>query len=121
MVDMNLLIVDGRPAAFSYNYHYHGRLTALRIGYDASLDRGGFGRALLLRSLQDSFERGDTSYDLGPAESRLKRELRTHTETTYQLTYAPLGSWRSQAVRIARWASGGRSNAGVDRREPASA
>ena len=59
MVDMNLLLADGRPAAFSYNYHFRGGLTCLRIGYDSSFRSAGFGKTLLLRSIQDSFERGD--------------------------------------------------------------
>ena len=104
MVDMNLLLVDGRPAAFAYNYHHHGRLTGLRIGYDASLGRAGLGTALMLCSIEDSFARGDASYDLGPGESRYKRVLRTRTEPSFRLTYSPLGSWRSQAVRLSRWA-----------------
>jgi CelD/BcsL family acetyltransferase involved in cellulose biosynthesis len=121
MVDMNLLLVDGRPAAFIYNYQYQGRLTCLRTGYDESLDQSGLGKALMLRSMQDSFERGDESYDLGPGDSRLARELRTHTETSYQLTHTPLGSWRSQAVRLARWAKRGRRTAQSEIRSPASA
>jgi CelD/BcsL family acetyltransferase involved in cellulose biosynthesis len=121
MVDMNLLLVDGRPVAFSYNYCYQGRITSLRIGYDASFNYGGLGRALVLRSLQDSFERGDESYDLGPVDSQMKRQLRTHTESSYQLTHAPLGSWRSQAVRLARWARRERASSGAELREPASA
>jgi CelD/BcsL family acetyltransferase involved in cellulose biosynthesis len=102
MVDMNLLLVDGRPAAFSYNYHYRCRLTALGIGYDASLARGGFGKALMLRALQDSFERGDESYDFGQGECPLKRDLRTTAETSYRLTFTSHGSWRSQMARLAR-------------------
>jgi CelD/BcsL family acetyltransferase involved in cellulose biosynthesis len=121
MVDMNLLLVDGRPAAFSYNYNFLGRLTCLRIGYDSSLRSAGYGKALLLRSIQDSFERGDTSYDLGPGDSRLERELKTRTETSYRLTHVPIGSWRSQAVRWARWAKKWRPSAEHGFREPASA
>lgn len=109
MVDVNLLLVDGRPAAFAYNYHFHGRLTGLRIGYDASLGRSGPGRpgwgtALMLSSIEDSCQRGDVSLDLGPGETPFKRRLRTHTEASYRLVYAPLDSWRSQAVRLSRWA-----------------
>jgi CelD/BcsL family acetyltransferase involved in cellulose biosynthesis len=104
MVDVNLLLVDGRPAAFAYNYHFHGRLTGLRFGYDASLGLSGLGTALLLRSIEDSFERGDESLDLGPGETRFKRRLRTRAEASYRMTYAPLGSWRSQVVRVSRWA-----------------
>ncbi len=104
MLDMNLLLVDGRPAAFAYNYHFHGRLTGLRFGYDASLGISGFGTALLLRSIEDSFTRGDHSLDLGPGETRFKQRLRTDSEAIYRMTYAPLGSWRSQVVRVSRWA-----------------
>ena len=104
MVDINLLVVDDRPAAFAYNYHYDGRVTGLRMGYDPALGHAGLGTALLVRSIEDSFTRGDASYDLGPGEFRFKRHLRTRSETSYRLTYWPLGSWRSQAVRLARWA-----------------
>jgi CelD/BcsL family acetyltransferase involved in cellulose biosynthesis len=104
MLDLNLLVVDDRPAAFAYNYHYDGRVVGLRMGYDPTLGYSGLGTALVLRSLEDSFNRGDASYDLGPGESRFKRHLRTRTETSYRLSYWPLGSWRSQAVRLTRWA-----------------
>jgi len=104
MVDVNLLLVDGRPAAFAYNYHFHGRLTGLRVGYDASLGQSGLGTALMLRSIEDSCERGDVSLDLGPGETPFKRRLRTHSEASYRMIYAPLASWRSQAVRFSRWA-----------------
>ena len=104
MLDLNLLLVDDRPAAFAYNYHYDGRVTGLRMGYDPTVGCSGLGTALLVRTLEDSFTRGDASYDLGPGEARFKRQFRTRTETSYRLTYWPLGSWRSQAVRLAHWA-----------------
>jgi CelD/BcsL family acetyltransferase involved in cellulose biosynthesis len=104
MVDVNVLLVDGRPAAFLYNYHYQGRITALRTGYDASAGHDGVGSALVLKSIEDSIERGDESIDFGPGEREHKRRLRTRTESSYRLTYTPLGSWRSQAVRWGRWA-----------------
>ena len=104
MVDLNLLLVDERPAAFLYNYHYHGHLTALRIGYDPSVDVAGLGTALMLRALQDGCERGDRAYDLGPGNAQFQRHLRTRVESTYRLAYWPLSSWRLQAARVARWA-----------------
>jgi CelD/BcsL family acetyltransferase involved in cellulose biosynthesis len=106
MVDMNLLLVDGRPAAFAYNYHFHGKLSGVRVGYDPTLGISGLGTALVLRSIEDSFERGDESLDLGAGETQFKRRLRTRSEASYRMTYAPLGSWRSQAVRLSRWARG---------------
>jgi CelD/BcsL family acetyltransferase involved in cellulose biosynthesis len=106
MVDVNLLLVDGRPAAFAYNYHYHGRLTGIRVGYDPTLGIAGLGTALVLRSIEDSCERGDASLDLGAGETQFKKRLRTHSEPSYRVTYAPLRSWRSQAVRFSRWSEG---------------
>jgi len=103
MVDVNLLLVDGRPVAFIYNYHFQGRLTGVRMGYDAAYGRG-LGSALMLRSIAESFARGDESYDLGPGEAPWKRSLRTHGEANYRLSYWPLGSFKSQAVRLAQWA-----------------
>jgi hypothetical protein len=42
--------------------------------------------------------------DFGSGEGEHKRRLRTRTEATYRLTYTPIDSWRSQAVRFTRWA-----------------
>jgi len=109
MVDVNLLLVDGRPAAFAYNYHFDGRLTGLRVGYDPALGIAGLGTALIVRSIEDSCERGDLSLNLGAGETQFKKRLRTHSEPSYRVTYAPLGSWRSQVVRLSRWAQGRRA------------
>jgi CelD/BcsL family acetyltransferase involved in cellulose biosynthesis len=103
MVDVNVLAVDGRPAAFLYGHHYHGHVTALRTGFDAS-NSGGIGSALVLKAIEDSCRRGDRMIDFGTGEREHKRRLRTRTESTYRLTYTPLDSWRSQAVRLTRWA-----------------
>jgi CelD/BcsL family acetyltransferase involved in cellulose biosynthesis len=102
MADINLLVMDGRPAAFLYGYHCQGNVAALRTGFDASI--GGLGSALMLKSIEDSCRRGDRSIDFGPGEREHKRRLRTRTESTYRITYTPLDSWRSQAVRLTRWA-----------------
>jgi CelD/BcsL family acetyltransferase involved in cellulose biosynthesis len=103
MLDMHVLNVEGEPAAFLYGYHHQGNVTALRTGFDASHDNG-IGSALMLQAIQDSCNRGDHTIDLGPGEREHKRRLRTRTESTYRLTYTPIDSWRSQAVRFSRWA-----------------
>jgi CelD/BcsL family acetyltransferase involved in cellulose biosynthesis len=105
MVDMSVLVVDGRPAAFLYGYHCRNNVIGLRTGFDASIG-DGLGSALMLKTIEDSCQRGDRVIDLGAGEREHKRRLRTRTETTYRLTYTPVGSWRSQAVRISRWARG---------------
>jgi CelD/BcsL family acetyltransferase involved in cellulose biosynthesis len=58
----------------------------------------------MLKSMEDSCRRGDRTIDFGPGEREHKRRLRTRIESTYRLTYTPLDSWRSQAVRWSRWA-----------------
>lgn len=104
MLDVQVLSVDGRPAAFLYGYHCRGNVTALRAGFDTSNDNE-IGMALMLQSIQDSCNQGDRTIDLGPGECEQIRQLRTRTESTYGLTYTPLDSWRSQAVRFTRWAN----------------
>ena len=104
MADINVLLFEGRPAAFLYNYHCFGRISTLRMGYNPAFGDHGFGSALMLRSIQDGIARGDRFIDFGQGGGEHKRRLRTRTESTYRLTYTPLGSWRSQTVRWTRWA-----------------
>jgi CelD/BcsL family acetyltransferase involved in cellulose biosynthesis len=103
MVDVNVLTLDGEPAAFLYGYHCHSNVIGLRTGFDA-VQRDGIGSALMLKTIEDSCCRGDRVIDFGPGEREHKRRLRTRTENTYRLTYTPIESWRSQAVRLTRWA-----------------
>jgi hypothetical protein len=103
MVDINVLTFNGRPAAFLYGHHFQQHVIGLRTGFDSSIG-DGLGTALMIRTIDDSCRRGDQVIDLGPGEREHKRRLRTRMETTYRLTYAPLESWRSQAVRLTRWA-----------------
>lgn len=104
MVDLNLLVVDGSPMAFAYNYHCEGRLLGLRMGYDQQSGNSSFGTALLLRSIEDSFRRGDKSLDLGSDEWPFKRRLQTDTETSYRLSHVPFAAVKTQALRLADWA-----------------
>jgi hypothetical protein len=103
MADVNLLLIDGRPASFQYGYHHHGQVSVLRGGFGAA--SSGLDFALAVRSIEDSCRRGDRLMDLGPGAREGIRDLRTRIEFTYRLTYTPLASWRSQAVRFGRWAS----------------
>ena len=65
MVDMNLLMLDDRPAAFIYGYHYKGCVYGLRRGFDADISRSGLGSVLLWNTIKDSAQRGDSIYDMG--------------------------------------------------------
>lgn len=99
-LDLNLLLLDGRPAAFAYNYHYRGHTYGLRMGYDATVSRDGAGTVLMRRMLADGFERGDHTFDLGPASLACKRPWQTSIETAYRYTYFEAGSPRAQALRM---------------------
>jgi CelD/BcsL family acetyltransferase involved in cellulose biosynthesis len=103
MLDFHRLKVEDKPCAFLYGYHYQGNVTALRIDFDAA-NSEVFALAIMLQAIQDSCNRGDRTIDLGRGECEYKRWLRMRTESTYRLTYTPIDSWRSQAVRLMRWA-----------------
>ena len=101
-VDLNLLLLDGQPAAFAYNYHYQGHIYGLRMGYDAGVTRDGVGSVLVHRMLQDSFERGDQVFDMGPGSQRCKRHWRTHAVPSYHYIHFPATAVRAQALRLQR-------------------
>ena len=47
MLDLNLLTVDEKPVAFSYNYHCQGEVLGLRTGYASAMGKWGVGTVLL--------------------------------------------------------------------------
>jgi CelD/BcsL family acetyltransferase involved in cellulose biosynthesis len=105
-LDLNLLLVGDRPAAFAYNYHYRGSVYGLRMGYDPDVATDGSGNVLLRRMIEDSFERGDHVFDLGPASIDIKRHWATRIQTSYHYShYAPL-EIKAQALRAKRWLIG---------------
>lgn len=100
--DLNLLYLDEHPCAYAYNYVYRGSLFGLRVGYNAEAAKHGPGNLLYLKTLQDSFARGDWLYDLGPGSLEAKRYLRTRLVTIYRCShYHPL-NLRAQLVRLKR-------------------
>lgn len=103
MLDVNILKIDNKPVALLYGYQHRGNLIALRTGFDATAG-DGLGSALMLEMISNSCRRGDSVVDFGPGEREHKRRLRTRQEPTYRITYMPMDSWRSQAVRLSRWA-----------------
>ena len=102
MLDMSLLKIDGRPAAFAYNYHHVGRVQGLRTGFDSAVSSSGAGSVLLLKTLEDSYARGDTHYDLGIGYHGYKRGFRTQEEVSYRFTHYRTGLL-AQGVRLSRW------------------
>ncbi|QDT68100.1 hypothetical protein MalM25_10130 [Planctomycetes bacterium MalM25] len=102
MLDMSVLTIDGTPAAYYYGYHHEGAVYGLRTGYDSTVASGA-GAVLLGMLIEDSFERGDKSLDLGAGGEHYKRRLRTTVENSSRLTHIASRAWRPQALRAARW------------------
>jgi CelD/BcsL family acetyltransferase involved in cellulose biosynthesis len=102
-VDLNLMMLDGRPAAFAYNYCWRGRVHGLRAGYDAGLSRRGAGALLLAWAIRDSFQRGDRLYDLGVGYLRGKRHLATRIVPIYRYSHFHAKTLRVQLLRVKRW------------------
>jgi CelD/BcsL family acetyltransferase involved in cellulose biosynthesis len=101
-VDLNLLLVDGRPAAFAYNYYWRGSVYGVRAGFDPAT-RDGAGHVLSARMIRDSFARGDRHFDLGAGHFGTKRHLATDYQTIYRVSHFPLGGPRTQLLRLRRW------------------
>jgi len=110
MLDVNLLRVDGQPIAYGYGYHWQGRLTGLRMGYDQAMAQSGCGNTLLAWTIRDCYERGDHWYDLGPGSLRYKRHYATGFETSYCYTHFPAANIRAQILRLKRRIAGRRSS-----------
>jgi CelD/BcsL family acetyltransferase involved in cellulose biosynthesis len=104
-LDLNLLLVAGRPAAFNYAFHYRGHVFGLRTGYDPELAACGPGTVLQARMIEDSCRRGDRTYDLGADYLECKRPWQTRLAASWRYSvFAP--RLRPQIVRIKRLLAG---------------
>lgn len=105
-VDLNLLLLDGRPAAFAYNYICDGQIYGLRKGFDPDFSTLRPGATLDKMMLEDGFRRDDRSYDLGVGSLEVKAPWQTSVATSYRLTHFPAAISRVQLLRLKRWLSG---------------
>jgi len=101
-LDVNLLLVDGQPVAFLYNYRHGGRVYGLRMGFAPAWSAAGPGSLLLWKTIEDSFARGDELLDLGPGAIACKQPWLTSLWTSYRYTHFPL-AWKAQVLRAKRW------------------
>lgn len=103
-LDLNLLLIDRKPAAFVYNYCFRGWLFGLRIGFDPEGSGDGAGNVLYASIIKDSFERGDVLYDMGPGFLECKEPFKPRIEPiTLYTHYHPLRV-RAQLLRFKRLA-----------------
>jgi CelD/BcsL family acetyltransferase involved in cellulose biosynthesis len=101
-VDMNLLYLGGRPAAFSYCFHYKGHVTLIKTAFDPAVNSDGTGRIVQARVIADSFARGDSVYDLGPESMEWKQLWLTDMRRIDRYTHFPRRAVMAQLVRAKR-------------------
>ena len=106
-MDLNLIYLSGKPAAFCYNYYLNGRLDGLKMGFDAQLSRNGLGRLLLGRVIHDSMDRGDLLLDMGCGAQDAKKYWYTLIEKGYRYvhysTTSPMGQVLKLSHQVAGW------------------
>jgi CelD/BcsL family acetyltransferase involved in cellulose biosynthesis len=101
-VDINLLLLDDRPIAFSYNYCRRGWVYGVRNGYDPAAVQEGAGTVLMAKMIEDSGRRGDQLLDLGPNYLDCKRYWVTRLQLAYHYTHFHPARLRAQALRLKR-------------------
>ena len=101
-LDLHLLYVNDRPAAFAYNYHYRGVISGLRTGFDPNISRDGAGTVLMYRSIQTAYEWGDETLDMGADYLDCKNNWLTSTVAAYAYSHFPLAVPTAQLVRLKR-------------------
>lgn len=100
MLDVAVLMVGGRPAAFFYNYVAGGNVYGLRMGYDPAEELAGAGKILLYKMIEDSFQRGDREYCFGPGRQHYKDRFATEMRHAYTFRHYSRGSLRSQMMQL---------------------
>lgn len=101
-VDMCVLLVDGKPVAFSYGYHYQGYVNGLRMGFDPEYAKQGAGTVMMSRMFEDSFARGDRTFDLGTDYLECKRHWVTSVAGSYRYSHYA-GTGKAQVLRAKRF------------------
>ncbi len=103
MLDLNLLMLGGKPIAYNYGYQYDGHVYGVRKGFDAEYKALAPGNILQRKILEDGARRGDQSYDMGADYLDGKRQWQTALDTCYRFTHFPIANPRVQLLRVKRW------------------
>ena len=101
--DLNILMVDNKPAAFFYNVHRQGQIQCVCWSADPQYTKFGIDRILLSHMSQDSFERGDAWIDIGRDGSGRWRPWTNKVAVTRRFVHYPRTVAKAQALRLGRW------------------
>ena len=102
--DLNLLLLDGKPIAFAYNFNYRGYVNVVRSGFDPTAGCPNAGIVLLRRWIADSFQRRDRFIDLGSSHIDSRWHWETSSLASYCYTHFPISSPRAQLMQLNGWA-----------------
>ncbi|PQO35354.1 GNAT family N-acetyltransferase [Blastopirellula marina] len=114
MLDLCLIYVDGRPAAFLYNYHRAGDVYGLRRGSMPEIHELGIGTVATALTIEDSCRRGDRLIDLGAGSLHAKRSWMTRLSPIGRVTHYPSFEPKSQMLRLTHWWKNGRPTRNVN-------
>ncbi|MFI4874920.1 MAG: GNAT family N-acetyltransferase, partial [Blastopirellula sp. JB062] len=109
-----LIYVDGRAAAFLYNYHRDGNLYGLRRGSMPQLHEQGIGAVTTALAIEDSCRRQDRMIDLGVGSLHAKRSWISRLAPIGRVTHYPSFEPKSQVLRWTHWWKNGRPNRTAD-------
>ncbi len=104
-VEINLIRLDGQPAAFAYNYHYRGCVYSVRIGFDGNITNKGVGRLIMGRMIRNCFEKDDRVLDMGVGTLDCKQYWLTSIETSRRYAHFSRTTPKGQLLRMSRQVS----------------
>ena len=84
VLELVMMRVDGRPAAFHYFFALDGTMFVHRLAFDPALARCSPGLVATLETLRTASEEGLTRVEFLGGDERYKLELADHLEPLYQ-------------------------------------
>ena len=102
---LHFLSVGGRRIAFDYSLFYAGKAYLLKPAYDPEFAACSPYSQLLVRVLQDHFDRGAKEFDFLGREDAWKLDWATRTRPQAWLYVMP-DSWRMRLLRFAKFGIG---------------
>jgi len=87
-IDLRMVRLDGKPAAYELCFDFGGRLFSYNGAYRADLDRGSPGTALTAAVIESACDRGRIEYDMLRGDESYKLRWSETLRTEWQLLVA---------------------------------
>ena len=102
-VELDLLLLDGKPIAYLYHYRTEGWVCQVSAGAAPEHAHLEADAVLERRVLQGCFRRGDRVYEWQAGSADRAMHWQTSVATSYRYLHYPLGSPRTQLLRVKHW------------------